>query len=402
MVGTFPALSETFILNQITGLIERGHSVSIFAERASRDTEVHPDVDRFGLRGLTRYEALPERFPDRLMRFPSASRATMPFLRSLNVFRFGSAAASLRLAWSVGLVDGASDFDVVQCHFGALGLKAALLRELGALRGKIVTAFHGEDITNYPRRFPGNVYAPLFAHGDLFLPISARWNDTLIAMGCPLDRIRVHRMGVDLRHFSPASAAARRDGPLRVITVARLVEKKGIADAILAVSKLGAEFEYVIVGDGPLRAELESLAQANGVADRVRFTGSLPRAGVAELLRSSSVCVAPSVTAADGDIEGIPVSIMEAMAAGLPVVSTRHSAMDELVEDGVSGFLAAEHDVPALTRSLALLAADPALRARMGEAGRRIVAREFDAGVLAGRLEALYGALVREPVRHTA
>ena len=71
MVGTFPALSETFILNQITGLIERGHSVSIFAERASRDTEVHPDVDRFGLRGLTRYEALPERFLDRL----SASQA---------------------------------------------------------------------------------------------------------------------------------------------------------------------------------------------------------------------------------------------------------------------------------------------------------------------------------------
>jgi len=402
MVGTFPALSETFILNQITGLIERGHSVSIFAERASRDTEVHPDVDRFGLRGLTRYEALPERFLDRLMRFPSASRATMPFLRSLNVFRFGSAAASLRLAWSVGMVDGAGDFDVVQCHFGALGLKAALLRELGALRGKIVTAFHGEDITTYPRRFPGNVYAPLFAQGDLFLPISARWNDRLVAMGCPLDRIRVHRMGVDLRHFSPAPSAVRPDGPLRVITVARLVEKKGIADAILAVSKLGAEIEYVIVGDGPLRAELESLAQTNGVADRVRFTGALPRTGVAELLRSSSVCVAPSVTAADGDIEGIPVSIMEAMAAGLPIVSTRHSAIDELVEDGVSGFLAAEHDVPALARSLALLAADPALRARMGEAGRGIIAREFDAGVLAARLEGLYDALVRDHVRHTA
>ena len=401
MVGTFPALSETFILNQITGLIERGHSVSVFAERTSRDTEVHPDVDRFELRGLTRYEALPERFPERLVRLPSASRASLPFLRSLNVFRFGSAAASLRLAWSVGMVDGASDFDVIQCHFGALGLKAVLLRELGALRGRIVTAFHGEDITNYPRRFPGNVYAPLFAHGDLFLPISARWNDSLAAMGCPMDRVRVHRMGVDSRHFSPAPADVRRDGPLRVITVARLVEKKGIADAILAVSKLGIDCEYVIVGDGPLRAELESLARASGVGDRVEFTGSLSRTGVAELLRSSSVCLAPSVTAADGDIEGIPVSIMEAMAAGLPVVSTRHSAIDELVEDGVSGFLVAEHDVPALTRSLAVLAADPALRARMGQAGRATIGREFDAGVLAGRLEELYGALLREPVRQT-
>lgn len=402
MVGTFPALSETFVLNQITGLIERGHSVSIFAERASRDTEVHPDVDRFGLRGLTRYESLPERFPDRLMRLPSVWRADMPFLRSLNVLRFGSAAASLRLAWSVGMVNGATDFDIVQCHFGALGLKAALLRELGALRGRIVTAFHGEDITNYPRRFSDNVYASLFAHGDLFLPISARWNDSLTAMGCPVDRIRVHRMGVDLRHFSPAPADPRRDRPLRVITVARLVEKKGIADAILAVSRTVADVEYVIVGDGPLRPELESLARRSGVAGRVRFAGPLPRSGVAELLRSASVCLAPSVTAADGDIEGIPVSIMEAMAAGLPVVSTRHSAIDELVEDGVSGFLAAEHDVPALTRSLEMLAADPALRTRMGEAGHAIIAREFDAGVLAGRLEELYGALLRQPVRQPA
>jgi colanic acid/amylovoran biosynthesis glycosyltransferase len=402
MVGTFPALSETFVLNQITGLIERGHSVSIFAERASRDREVHPDVDRFGLRDLTRYEELPERFSDRLMRLPQAWRARMPFLRALNVFRFGGTAASLRLAWSVGLVDGASDFDIVQCHFGALGLKAALLREIGALRGRIVTAFHGEDITNYPRQFPGNVYEPLFAHGDLFLPISARWNDSLTAMGCPADRIRVHRMGVDLRHFSSRPPDLGRDGPLRIISVARLVEKKGIADAIRAVAGLDADYEYVIVGDGPLRAELESLARTSGVADRVRFTGSLARTAVAELLRSAAVCLAPSVTAADGDIEGIPVSIMEAMAVGLPVVSTRHSAIDELVEDGISGFLAAEHDVPALTRSLAALAADPALRARMGAAGHAIIAREFDAGVLAGRLEELYGALIQSPVRQIA
>jgi colanic acid/amylovoran biosynthesis glycosyltransferase len=116
---------------------------------------------------------------------------------------------------------------------------------------------------------------------------------------------------------------------------------------------------------------------------------------VAELLGSAAVCLAPSVTAADGDIEGIPVSIMEAMAAGLPVVSTRHSAIDELVEDGVSGFLAAEHDVPALTRSLAVLAADAGLRARMGAAGHAIIAREFDAGVLARRLEEVYEGLLR-------
>ena len=244
MVGTFPALSETFILNQITGLIERGHSVSIFAERTSRDAEEHPDVERFGLRRLTRYESLPDRFSARLARLPRAWRPSAAALRALNVARYGGNAASLRLSWAVRMVDGAGDFDVIQCHFGALGLKAALLRELGALTGKIVTAFHGEDITNYPRQFRGNVYAPLFEHGDLFLPISARWNSELIALGCPPSRIRVHRMGVDLRHFpplAPRSAVGRSDGRLRIITVARLVEKKGVGVAIRALAAMDAD-----------------------------------------------------------------------------------------------------------------------------------------------------------------
>jgi colanic acid/amylovoran biosynthesis glycosyltransferase len=394
MLGSFPALSETFILNQITGLIDRGHSVSIFAERQSTDAETHPDVEHYGLRRVTRYEDLPERFPGRVAQLSRVFRADAPSLQSLNAVRFGGMAASLRLLWAVRLVDGGADFDIIQCHFGALGLKAALLREVGALRGKIVTAFHGEDITNYPRRFRGNVYAPLFEHGDLFLPISARWNDVLIALGCPTDRIQVHRMGVDLRHFPPRANPREAGSVPRFITVARLVEKKGVADAISAAATLSIPFEYTVVGDGPLRSELEALARARGVADRVRFTGSLSRTRVAELLATSDAFVAPSVTGADGDIEGIPVSIMEAMAVGLPVISTRHSAIPELVADGESGFLVPEHDVAGLTRVMTALGVDAALRNRMGAAGRSIVERAFDARRLAERLEGLYGALV--------
>jgi colanic acid/amylovoran biosynthesis glycosyltransferase len=203
-----------------------------------------------------------------------------------------------------------------------------------------------------------------------------------------MHRVRVHRMGVDLRHFArrpPEASGAR----FRAITVARLVEKKGIADAILSLAKLETDFEYVIVGDGPLRADLEALARSKGIADRVQFTGSLPRTRVAELLASASVFLAPSVTAGDGDIEGMPVSIMEAMAVGLPVVSTRHSAIDELVSDRTSGFLVPEHDVGGITRSLAALAGDSGLRARMGEAGRAIIARDFEIGALTRRLEGL-------------
>src|SRR5204863_230843 len=119
----------------------------------------------------------------------------------------------------------------------ARGVKAAWLRRIGALRGRIVTAFHSDDIVCYPRRFRGNVYAPLFAEGDLFLPESNRGKEELLAMGCPAARLRVHRMGVDMRRF-PTPVRHQTRGSLTILTVARLVEKKGIADAIQAVAGL--------------------------------------------------------------------------------------------------------------------------------------------------------------------
>jgi colanic acid/amylovoran biosynthesis glycosyltransferase len=390
LVGQFPALSETFVLNQITSLLERGHAVSIFAERRPTGKEEHPDVARFDLHRRTRYESMPAGFARRAIQLPTVIRPELAYLRALNMLRFGREAASLRLAWSVSLFDEARDFDIIQCHFGALGLKAVLLREAGALNGKIVTAFHGEDITNYPRRFPRNVYAPLFASGDLFLPISARWNERLTALGCPSGKIRVHRMGIDCRGFAGRAERRPLDRPFRIVSVARLVEKKGIADAIRAVSRLPIACEYVVAGDGPSRAGLEQLAGAEGIRDKVRFAGAQTRAEVVQLLHSADVFLAPSVTGTDGDIEGIPVSIMEAMASGLPVVSTRHSGIPELVADGHSGFLLEEHDVDGLATRLSELATDLDLRGRMGVAGASIVATGFDINVLTDRLERFY------------
>ena len=128
-----------------------------------------------------------------------------------------------------------------------------------------MTAFHGEDITNYPKQFPTGHYAPLFAQGDLFVPISARWNDDLTALGCPMDRVRVHRMGVSLQRFPQRDMMAASDQPIRILSVARMVEKKGLADAIRAVAQLNGKYEYVIVGDGPLRTTLEVLVRESKV-----------------------------------------------------------------------------------------------------------------------------------------
>ena len=151
--------------------------------------------------------------------------------------------------------------------------------------------------------------------------------------------------------------------------------------------------EYVVVGDGPLRHSLEQMAVDRGVSDKVRFVGAQGAADVIRLLHSSDVLLAPSVTGSDGDIEGMPVSIMEGMAAGLPVIATHHSGIPEVVSDGRSGFLVAEHDVDGLSRRLADLATDPNLRARMGLAGAGIASEEFDIDMLTDRLVEMYREL---------
>lgn len=390
VVGQFPALSETFILDQITALIDRGHTVRIFAERRGTDGRVHPAVEAYGLMALTRYEQLPASIWRRLFALPQMWRGKRAPWSAFDVRRHGRDAASLRLLWAALWIGDDATFDVIQCHFGALGRRAVQLRAIGALRGPIVTALHGEDIMTYPSRFAATHYDSLFGDGDLFLPVSARWHDTLTVLGCPMDRVRVHRMGVDLDTFQPRRGPDENGRPLRLLVVARLVEKKGIDDAIRAVARLPGAYEFVIAGDGPLRSALEALAAELSPKGQITFVGSQQRSEVLRLMQSSDIFVSPSRTAADGDIEGIPVAMMEAMASALPVVSTRHSGIPELVEHGVSGWLVKEGDVVALADRIAMLAADSGLRVKMGEAGRRIVAGGWDLRVLTAQLEAHY------------
>jgi colanic acid/amylovoran biosynthesis glycosyltransferase len=181
------------------------------------------------------------------------------------------------------------------------------------------------------------------------------------------------------------------------LSIARLVPKKGIEHALRAVALLAGEhpgLRYTIVGDGPLRSELESLARALGVADVGRVAGWRTQPDVLALARAADVLLAPSVTAPDGDAEGTPVAILEAAALGLPVVASRHSGIPDVVSEGESAILVDEADARALADAIARLR-DPALRRRMGEAGRAFVERRHDIRALNRALLARYEAIRR-------
>jgi colanic acid/amylovoran biosynthesis glycosyltransferase len=152
--------------------------------------------------------------------------------------------------------------------------------------------------------------------------------------------------------------------------------------------------EYQIAGDGPLRNDLENLIDDLNVNDHVRLLGWKRQEEIVELMKGASILLAPSVTGKDGDQEGIPVTLMESLAQGLPVLSTQHSGIPELVQDGKSGFLVPERDVDALAERLEYLVKHPELWPAMGRAGRDYVERHYDISKLNDQLAQLYQQLL--------
>jgi glycosyltransferase involved in cell wall biosynthesis len=283
---------------------------------------------------------------------------------------------------------------LIHAHFGTDGLLVLpLARTLGV---PLITSLRGYDVTRSDRALLGSGrlswmrYAlgkkRLQRSGALFLAVSDALRQQAIARGYPEARTLTHYNGVDLDRFRPDETPAE---PALILHVGRLVEKKGtkvLIEALTANALAGARL--AIIGDGPLRGALEQ--QARKLGDRVRFLGALPSDEVARWMRRASVLAAPSVTAADGDAEGLPNVVVEAAASGLPVVGTMHSGIPEAIEDGVTGFLVPERDSGTLAAQLAIVLGSEQLRGDMGAAARRLAERKFDRRILTARLEATY------------
>ncbi|VEP13234.1 Glycosyltransferase [Hyella patelloides LEGE 07179] len=405
IVETFPALSETFILNQITGLIDRGHQVDIYAVKPREAAKVHADVIKYNLLQHTFYRDFPRNY---LLRFLVAIKLILQniyknplrllkALRTLNFFKLGKKAFSLRLFHAAASFVGGDDYDIIQCHLGHTGNLAVFLKQIALLKGKIVTTFHGVDISQMLIDNDSDFYAELFEKGDLQLPISNTWKQKLIDLGCDESKITIHKMGIDLDKFEFRPRLPKTKQKTRILTVARLKEKKGIEYGIRAVAIIAKEYpqlEYQIVGDGELRSQLEQLIEDLNVSNWVTILGSKTQEEVVQLMQNSDIMLAPSVTSQQGDCEGIPVVLMEASAVGLPIVSTLHSGIPELVKDGKSGFLVPEKDIDQLAEKIKKLLFNPDLGVIMGNHGREIVVKEHDINQLNDRLNTIFHQLL--------
>lgn len=404
IVTEFPTLSETFILNQIAGLLDRGHQVDIYAKKLRKEPKIHPIVTQYQLLQCTYYFPSIPHHP--LLQALKGMKLFLThfwinpllLLRLVNVFTYGSQALSFYLVYKAIPFLGKPPYDIIHCHFGPNGIYAKNLRKMGILQGKLVTTFHGYDISLNLHKYGDWVYNSLFEAGDLFLPISYCWQKRLIELGCDPQKIKVLRMGIDCRLFQFTPRGMNSTKTADILTIGRFVEKKGIEYGIRAVALLirsGYCVKYKIIGDGPLRNHLQKLSEELQVSQHVLFLGWQQQEEVAIELAAADIFLAPSLTSQEGDQEGIPVVLMEAMAMGLPVVSTLHSGIPELVQDGLSGFLVPERDVDALASKLRYLLDHPERWSQMGQVGREFVEKYYNARDLQEQLEALYYFLVQ-------
>ncbi|MFX4162179.1 colanic acid biosynthesis glycosyltransferase WcaL [Escherichia coli] len=397
----FPLSSETFVLNQITAFIDMGFEVEIVALQKGDTQNTHAAWTKYNLAARTRW--LQDEPTGKVAKLRHRASQTLRGIhrkntwQALNLKRYGAESRNLILSAICGKVATPFHADVFIAHFGPAGVTAAKLRELGVIRGKIATIFHGIDISS---REVLNHYTPeyqqLFRRGDLMLPISDLWAGRLQKMGCPREKIAVSRMGVDMTRFSPRPVKAPAT-PLEIISVARLTEKKGLHVAIEACRQLkeqGVAFRYRILGIGPWERRLRTLIEQYQLEDVVEMPGFKPSHEVKAMLDDADVFLLPSVTGADGDMEGIPVALMEAMAVGIPVVSTLHSGIPELVEADKSGWLVPENDARALAQRLAAFSQlDTDELAPVVKRAREKVEHDFNQQVINRELASLLQAL---------
>lgn len=236
----------------------------------------------------------------------------------------------------------------------------------------------------------------MFQLVDRLLVRSESLAERLRVHGAPSEKIRLHRTGIPLAEVAFHQRSAPSDGAWHCLQACRLIAKKGLATSLRAFARFSRRWPnatFTIAGEGPQLDPLRSLAAELEIAARVRFVGFIPQPELRELEASAHFFLHPSELGPDGDQEGVPNSMLEAMASGLPVVATRHGGIPEAVEDGTCGLLCAEGDFDRLAENLVSLSESPDRFAQMSRAAAQRIAAEFDLSGQTRRLEAIYSEL---------
>lgn len=285
------------------------------------------------------------------------------------------------------------DARLLHIYFGQIAVH--LLPLIRAWKNPSIVSFHGADVTvdmNKPAY--REVTRQMLEAVKLVLVRSESLRRAVADLGCDPEKIEIQRTGIPLedfpfreRNFTGAATE------WRFVQAGRLIEKKGLPVTLRAFAVFLGQYPnatLTIAGEGPMRDELQALARGLNADARVSFTGFISQEELRDIYYRSHIFLHPSQTGHDGNQEGIPNSMLEAMASGLPVFATRHGGIPEAIENGVSGVLVPERDHEALARALLNAAEDPVFLSQIARSGAEVVHENFDLRAQAQRLEEIY------------
>lgn len=309
IIEKFPWHTKAIMFNQMKGLIDRGHEIAIFTYRGLSPAEVDSEYMEYNIFDKIYYNKMPQ----------------------------------------------LENFDIIVCQYGDLGKEFIKLKKVLSLqKTKFVTFFRGGDITTDKHMMFGG-YDELLRESDLLMPICKYFKHKLILLGCDPKKIVVHYSPINCQRFNHVAFMPKLDGKKTIVSVNRLEEEKAVDVVIEAIKKVAIEYrniDYIIVGDGKLRPKLQELIEANMMQDYVHLVGWKTQEEVKELLLNSQLLVLASVTPPRGNQEAIPNVVKEAMLMHVPVITTFHGGIEELIEDGITGFLVPERSIDGLAEKI--------------------------------------------------
>jgi glycosyltransferase involved in cell wall biosynthesis len=380
VVSTWPRLSQTFVLREILAVERLGVSVRIFSTKDPDGEPIHGDVAqvRAGVTYLTlrRHWKPALRANLRLVRAAPA-RYAWTLLAALRYRRWDVLRRFFQAAYLTDLLRR-DPVDHLHAHFATAPALVAMFTH--QLRGVPYTfTAHARDI--YVDTPPELLRAEM-ARAEAVVTVS-EYNRGYLSRqfaSTANGKVRCIYNGLDLHQFTVDRSRPLDAGPPLILSVGRLIEKKGLGDVLAAAEILrrrGRSFRVEMIGAGPLRPALEAQVQRLGLQDRVAFLGAQPQEAVHLAYQRATIFALPCVVTAEGDRDGIPTVLLEAMASGVPVVATSVSGIPEVIQSGHNGLLVAPHDPTMLANALDLLLADADLRDRLARAARSTIEAHF-------------------------
>jgi colanic acid/amylovoran biosynthesis glycosyltransferase len=312
--------------------------------------------------------------------------------------------------WQISGVEARALLDVLKkidarllhIYFGHIAVH--LLPLIRAWNKPSIVSFHGADVmVDMDRPAYRTATKQMLDAVKLVLVRSESLRRAVIRLGCDEKKIELQRTGIPLDEFPFRERNLPQDGEWRLVQAGRLIEKKGLPVTLRAFASFlrqHANATLTIAGEGPLLGQLQDVARELKIDNRVSFTGFISQAKLRDILYASHIFLHPSETGPDGNQEGIPNSMLEAMASGLPVFATQHGGIPEAIENGVSGVLVPEHNADELARALLSAVGDPDFLSRIARGGAEVVVQKFDQRIQVRCLEDIY--LQAMEVRHPA